>query len=213
MLKNVKNFSKKKYFWPLIIFNNLKNLKNEQIQNSKQFQIIYLLITVASFISCDSSTESVNKEFKFFYETKHYITNPNNRDANVEQKEVTTKISSTVQLDLDLDMQSFTDFIEQTKPDIKIETLIDEISFISIEIENGETLSFGTYPNSGLCPECNHDSNGNIVDSMACTQQGIKHCAFATYQTWSTPKIIAMSITGGAQAVLADCFNRNCFGW
>lgn len=111
--------------------------------------------------------------------------------------------------------EEFAQLLIDIEPNIKIETLLNDEKVVEIDVIEGVTARFGgpSYPNSGLCPECNHGSDGNIVDSTDCSKQGIKHCAFATYQTWSTPKIIALSITGGAQAVLGDCVTRNCFSW
>lgn len=69
------------------------------------------------------------------------------------------------------------------------------------------------YPNNGICSTCDKDKDGNIKDSMDCSTKGVQQCAYATYQQWSTAKIVYMSLIGGSQAVLGDCTARNCFGW
>ena len=107
------------------------------------------------------------------------------------------------------------DVLQNVKPNVKIETILDDFVLATINITNGALEKVGdpAYPNAGLCPECDHDSNGNISDSTNCTPQGIKQCSFSVYQQWSTPKIVLSSIAGVAQAVMADCYYRNCFGW
>lgn len=179
---------------------------------------IYLIIlSLLSILSCSSEgEEEVKKEFQYFYETESvvFINDSNNKTSRESEYEIKTEISSNKPLDFGSDFNTFIKYIKQTKPDIEINILLNDASVLLINVENGMlTKQDPNYPNSGLCPECNHDSNGNISDSTECSQKGVKHCAYAVYQQWSTAQIIYESITGGAQQVLLDCGIRNCLGW
>ncbi|PIB32445.1 hypothetical protein BFP78_11455 [Gaetbulibacter sp. 5U11] len=174
----------------------------------------FTILGLFFILSCSNEgSEDLKREFQYFYEIENVaIQNElNNKISNGTESIVKTTISSSKPLDLNSDFDTFVKYISLAKPDIKINILLDDVSVVLINIENGVMKQ--DYPNSGLCPECDHDSNGNISDSTECSQQGIKQCAFSTYQQWSTAQIIWESLTGGAQQVVLSCGTRNCFGW
>lgn len=129
-------------------------------------------------------------------------------------QEVMTLIHSSIPLEDGVSEEILNQNIVLNKANVKIEYYLNSEFLLDINIEDGMIAYGGKgYPNNGICSTCDKDKDGNIKDSMDCSNKGIKQCAFATYQQWSTAKIVYMSLTGGAQAVLGDCSARNCFGW
>lgn len=188
----------------------------------KSNYLIYLFLNLLFILSSCTNQENLNEKknlYSYHIESYVYENGTGKKKFNDESitNTITTEILSTEPLDPNMTEEIFSQLLTDLKPDIKVKTLLNDEEIFIIDIVDGISMAIqnteASYPNSGICRSCTHDSSGNISDSMECSQQGIKHCAYATYQTWSTPKIIALSITGGAQAVIADCVNRNCFGW
>lgn len=177
---------------------------------------IFTLFILTSCSDDNSDSRSLHNE-KFYYSFDFKI--GDNEFAKRENQAIdgyiSTSITSSVQLDPNMDFGTFSRFIRDVRPDVEILFIYEDLTDVSISIIDGEVISFGvpSYTNNDICSSCDRDENGNISDSTDCTRHGIRQCAFSTYQQWSTAKIIYQSLTGGSQQVFASCIGRNCLGW
>lgn len=196
--------------------------KNYTLKMNKN-KIIFLTILTLLFLLTGCSNEDIDnsREFLYSYEIKTFVEKKSNTSKKFYSKKssdfdvINTKILSTEPLDANMSEDELSQYLIELKPNIKIETSLNDNKIIQIDVIDGVSAKAAgpKYPNSDICPECEHDSDGNIKDRTDCSQQGVKHCAYSTFQTWSTPKIIAVSIAGGTLAVVNACITRNCFGW
>lgn len=143
----------------------------------KKYNLTYLSILILLLIltSCSNDDKDNPKEYLYSYDIKTYVNknSTSNKSSNGENDTdiIKTKILSTDPLDSNMTEEEFAQLLIDIEPNIKIETLLNDEKLLEIDIVNGVTERFGGYPNSGLCPECDHDANGNISDSMDCSQQ------------------------------------------
>lgn len=188
------------------------------MKSIKQFALVVLGATFFSIAlsSCsndDASTQEVVETGNIKAKSLGYTTEYKMDSKSGQQ--ILTVVNSSVLLKAGTDEATLKKTIVSNKANIEISHYIDgQLAGPSIVISNGNLTTYGVkYPNSGLCPTCDHDSDGNISDNTDCSTKGLQQCAYSTYQQWSTLHIVAASLDGEAAAVLDGCILRNCLGW
>lgn len=178
-----------------------------------KYSHFFLISFVIIFTSCTDNLDSQSENNVFEFSSTERISNleNNSKSDNYYDIEVSYFISSDIDLSLYNDSEEeLQRAISNNEANILYELYIDGVKELTMKVVGGD--DYGIIEAHG-CGSCPRDTNGNIIDSRECSQEGVKICAWSVIESWSTVQAIIQSFSNGVITTIELCLLRNCFGY
>lgn len=171
-------------------------------------KVALILLFTLSISSCSSDEEIKEKTYLYKSEKVNLTELINNKTGRtfrtIEDSDdyIHSEFETSFFIPEDMNGAELESYIAENQSTIngRLNYLINDIDFASIEFVNGTTL-FKTDPNYPLMDECSYD--------------GIQDCVqYAVYEEWTTIEGIICAVTGGLDCIAVEaaaCIEKNCF--